>query len=134
LGWTYKGVVSEPNKYNDNAIRLLTLYNIYHYKNGTWMPLNGFNIDEWLYPAMNKEPGRWIYSYNSLNPDSPSPEVVFSSHQLNAKYDVQLPERKKGIIKTATPIEKDDAANKEYVDNASEGSKTYTDEKYNKIK
>lgn len=122
-GWAYSGVISDLNNDpKDSCIRVLLQYTVHHYKDGKWMLISDFDVTKWLYPAMIKEQGYWIYSYNNLDLKNPKPDVIFSSWQLNDEHEWQIPERKNGIMKCATPIEDDDCSNKDYVDNRFNGA------------
>lgn len=116
-GWAYGGIITdEKNDPKDSVIRALIKHVTYSYKNGKWTLVSDFDVNEWLYPAMIKEQGYWLYSYNNLDLKNPRPNVIFSSYQVNPDHEWQIPERKNGIMKCATPIDPEDCSNKEYVD------------------
>ena len=63
-------------------------------------------------PAKN---GHWAYTVNK-NSNSETPMHILISHSINGSYSSQIPLRADGIIKTATPVNDLDCANKKYVD------------------
>lgn len=120
-GWSYGGIITdEKSDPMDSVIRALLKYVTYSCKDGKWTLVSDFNVSDWLYPPMIKEQGYWIYSYNNLDRKNPKPDVIFSSWQLNDEHEWQIPERRNGIMKCATPIDPEDCANKEYVDDLGE--------------
>lgn len=119
-GWNYAGVIDNiGDDPNDSTIRLLFETKIFIYS-GKWIDLTNSVIDERL-PAPDKENGHWAYTVQRREGEDQY-ELHLISHSINDLYDNQIPLRTRGVIKTATPKDELDCANKEYVDQRYSGS------------
>ena len=119
-GWSYAGVINHIGEDpNDDTIRVLLEKKVYIYF-GEWIELTNSIVDEKL-PTPDYR-GHWAYTVQRRDTEDGGHEDDYElhliSHSINEVYPYQIPLRQNGIIKTATPIEDLDAANKNYVDTA----------------
>lgn len=114
-GWSYAGVISDINlDPNDSTIRVLLNTALYIPTEDGWKELTNDELNK-RFPIIT-ELGHWVHTVQNRDGKEPEYIPLSISHSPNNAAKYQIPLREDGKIKTQSPWERLDCANKEYVD------------------